>query len=116
MISIAQVTHGHEYLQAYVIPPPTPYVSSNETMAGIVRVKSGMWQVNDGCTWQTISSSQVNINLTPDAVQILDWARNKMESEKRAMELAEEFPQVADALQAVREAEEKLKVLTILCE
>ena len=116
MINNAFVTHGQNYLQAYVVPPSTPYVSSTETMAGIVRIKSGMWQVNDGCTWQPINSSSINLNLTPEAIEILNWAKTKMSLELRAIELAKENPSIADAIEQVRRAEQELQVLTILSE
>lgn len=116
MINNAYVTQGQNYLQAYVIPPPTPYVSSTETMAGIVRIKSGMWQVNDGCTWQTMSNGSINLNLTPEAIEILNWAKTKMSLEQRAIELARKNPSIADALEQVRRAEQELQVLTILSE
>jgi hypothetical protein len=53
--------------------------------------------------------------LNPDAEQILDWAREKMQEEKEARRMSEQYPAVADALGAVREAEQQLKTIVALC-
>jgi hypothetical protein len=71
-------------------------------------------QVYDGAAWLTVKSS-VNIALTGVAVEAIEWARKKMQEEQEARAMAEQYPAVADAMGAVREAEEQLKTVVALC-
>ncbi len=94
--------------------PTIPYISPSTPSAGLVRYYGNEMQVYDGATWQTASST-VNIALTPFAVDAIEWAHKKMQEEAEARRMAEQYPAVADALGAVREAEEQLKTIVALC-
>ena len=56
----------------------------------------------------------VNIMLSPVAELILDWAEMKMLEEQRVTALALINPTVADAVAAVKTAEEQLQVVMAL--
>jgi len=56
----------------------------------------------------------VNVSLTPDAVAAIAWASQQRHDEMKIKELAERHPAVADQLAAVQEAEEKLRMVTLL--
>jgi hypothetical protein len=71
-------------------------------------------QVYDGAAWSTVTSS-VNIALTGVAVDAIEWAHKKMLEESEARRMAEQYPAVADALGAVHEAEQQLKMVVALC-
>jgi hypothetical protein len=53
--------------------------------------------------------------LNPDAELLLDWVSKRRDEEAEARRMAEQYPAVADALGAVREAEEQLKTIVALC-
>jgi hypothetical protein len=53
--------------------------------------------------------------LNPDAELLLDWVSKRRDEEAEARRMAEQYPAVADALGAVREAEEQLKTVVALC-
>ena len=72
-------------------------------------------ELYNGTSWQPLNLGQYYVGLNPDAEQILDWAREKMQEEKEARAMAEQYPAVADALGAVRESEEQLKMVVALC-
>jgi hypothetical protein len=72
-------------------------------------------ELYNGTSWQPLNLGQYYVGLNPDAEQILDWAREKMQEEKEARRMSEQYPAVADALGAVREAEEQLKTVVALC-
>ena len=91
-----------------------PYISPSTPSAGLVRYYGNEMQVYDGAAWLTVRSS-VNISLTGVAVEAIDWAMKKMEEEKEARAMAEQYPAVADAMGAVREAEQQLKMVVALC-
>jgi hypothetical protein len=48
-------------------------------------------------------------------LESLQWVRRKMTEEKRLEELAKTHPTVADAIDAVRLAEQQLKTVVALC-
>ena len=91
-----------------------PYISSSTPSAGLVRYCGNEMQVYDGAAWLTVTSS-VNIALTGVAVEAIEWAHKKMLEEAEARRMAEQYPAVADAMGAVREAEQQLKMVVALC-
>ena len=72
-------------------------------------------ELYNGTSWQPLNLGQYYVGLNPDAEQILDWAREKMQEEKEARAMAEQYPAVADALNAVWESEQQLKTIVALC-
>jgi hypothetical protein len=71
-------------------------------------------EVYDGTMWHPIQMSTVSLSLTPDAVAAIAWASQQRHDEMKIKELAEQHPAVADQLAAVQEAEEKLRMITLL--
>jgi uncharacterized heparinase superfamily protein len=71
-------------------------------------------EVWDGSMWKPMEMSTVNVSLTPDAVDAISWVNRKRHEEMKIKELAEKHPAVADQLAAVHEAEEKLRMITLL--
>ena len=65
----------------------------------------------------TGASNYVNttVGLTGQAEAAIDWAHKKMEEEREARAMAEQYPAVADALNAVWESEQQLKTVVALC-
>ena len=72
-------------------------------------------EVYNGTSWQRLNLGQYYVGLNPHAELILDWAHKKMEEEKEARAMAEQYPAVADALNAVWESEQQLKTIVALC-
>jgi hypothetical protein len=71
-------------------------------------------EVYDGSMWKPMEMSTVNLSLTQEAVDAIGWVNQKRVEEMKIKELAERYPAVADQLAAVREAEEKLRMVTLL--
>jgi hypothetical protein len=92
----------------------TPYVNPNAPSAGMLRYHNNQMQVYDGSSWLAMGSS-ANIGLSPEAEEIMIWAREKMRAEREARAMAEQYPAVADALNAVWESEQQLKTIVALC-
>jgi hypothetical protein len=65
-------------------------------------------EVFDGNMWVTLGG-QASIGLTPEAVEILDWAKAKKAQEARIEELADEHP-------GIRDLKEKLDIMIALVE
>jgi len=71
-------------------------------------------EVYDGTMWHPIQMDTVNVSLTPDAVAAIAWASQQRHDEMKIKELAERHPAVADQVAAVQQAEEKLRMVTLL--
>jgi hypothetical protein len=71
-------------------------------------------EVWDGQMWQPLLMTDVSVSLTQEAVDAIAWADQQRQEEMKIKALAEQYPAVADQLAAVREAEEKLRMITLL--
>jgi hypothetical protein len=71
-------------------------------------------EVWDGQMWQPLLMTDVSVSLTQDAQDAIAWADQKRQEEMKIKALAEQHPAVADQLAAVREAEEKLRMIAAL--
>lgn len=89
---------------------PTPYINMGTPSAGMLRYNGNIAsiEVYDGSYWQSLSSVQ-DINLTPQANEILDWARKKMQAERDREILSRSHPAIFAALENLRRAEEQLE-------
>jgi UDP-3-O-acyl-N-acetylglucosamine deacetylase len=96
--------------------PVTPYISPGAQSAGMLRYNSNSnnMEVYDGVTWLTMSTSYASIELSPDVQNVIQWAREKMEQERKIKALAEKHSAVADALAAVEHAQQQLDIVTTL--
>ena len=98
---------------------PTFYnnsASANNTLVGQVRYNGSAqcMAVYDGMTWIGMSSAYPTIELSPHVQAAIDWVRIKMAEESRLKELAEKHPAVADALEALKRAEEQVQIVAAL--
>ena len=95
------------------------YINTGAGMMGVgdLRFNTSTQQIEfyNGQNWQTFIMAQATVGLAGPAETAIDWALDKMEQEKEARRMAEQYPAVADAMGAVREAEEQLKTVVALC-
>ena len=73
-------------------------------------------EVYDGTNWVMLNTPDVTVGLHDEAEQLLDWVRQKRDEESRIQELAAKHPAVADALAALKKAEEKVQIVAALVE
>ena len=93
-----------------------PYIDTTRASAGMVRYIGGNLEVYDGASWLPLQSSYPTIELDGVTVEVIQWARRRMEEEKRMLELARNHPTVADALAARERAEEAVRIAVALCD
>ena len=91
-----------------------PYINAGTPSAGMMRYHNQQVQVYDGSSWLAMSST-ASVGLSGEAEAIMTWAREKMQAEQEARAMAEQYPAVADALNAVWESEQQLKTIVALC-
>jgi hypothetical protein len=94
----------------------SPYIDSTRASAGMIRYVSNNLEVYDGSSWLPLQSSYPTIELDGMTVEVVQWARRRMEEEKRMLELAKKHPTVADALAARERAEEAVRIAVALCD
>jgi hypothetical protein len=93
----------------------TPSATGN-TLIGQLRYNgsSQNLEVYDGNTWLMVGSSYPTVELSGEVQSIVNWARMKMAEEARIRELADKHPAVAEALRAVEQAQEQVKIVAAL--
>lgn len=104
----------NNYGSDYVNSVPSSY---NAPGFGMVRYNavSGSLETYDGTKWVNILSS-VNIGLSKDALDLLEWAKEERNRQLKYRLLAKDNVTIADALEKVQDAESKLREIVILCE
>jgi hypothetical protein len=94
------------------------YVNANPGAQGVGNLRfntSGQrLEVYDGGSWQELNMPHASIGLNPDAEAAIEWAQRQMTEEKRLEVLAKEHPSVADAMEAVRQAQERVRIVAAL--
>lgn len=90
--------------------------SANNTLVGQVRYSgsSQCMEVYDGTTWLTMTSASPTVDLAPHVQAIVEWAQKKMAEEEYRKEMAMKYPAVADALEALKRAEEQVQIVAAL--
>ena len=71
-------------------------------------------EVYDGMTWLELNMPHASVGLNGAAEEAIDWAQRQMVEEKRLAVLAKEHPAVADALEAVKQAQEQVRIVAAL--
>jgi len=102
-----QVTGGSGY---------TPYINMSNPSAGMTRFNGNTQnlEVYDGHSWMVMSSSVASVGLTGEAINILSWAKQKMEDEVMLEKLAREHPAINLALDNLKKAKTQLDAIIIL--
>jgi len=117
MIKNVNVHGAGKYLMVYTTSASN-YMNNYSGAQGVGNLRfntsNQTMEVYDGQIWQSLKMGDANVSLTPDAVEALDWVNLKRAEERKLKELSLKYPAVADQLAAVREAEEKLRMMAAL--
>lgn len=114
---VKSIVAGSDYLNVQTTSAPyIPYGSMNQGV-GMVRynTSSQSMEVYDGTSWVNIEA-HTSVDLSSENKRAMDWARGQMERMSKLEEKAKTNPTIADALAALRHAEEQLRLVEILCE
>ena len=95
-----------------------PYISQNPNnpMQGMIRINGSDMQVYDGNGWISLGGAFSTVSMNGAAYSAIVWAQKKMAEEENIKKLAEKHPAVADAVNTINEAYDKLKVVVALTE
>ena len=109
-------TGQSQYLRVFTSTPN--YVSAhNAGQAGAMRFNmNGQYlEVYDGYSWQNVTS-QTDIALTEETIDILNWAREQKNKQKEMKEWALTHPTLQSALEDLDLAQEKAELVWLLCQ
>ena len=94
------------------------YISAQPGSQGVGNLRfntSGQrLEVYDGMTWLELNMPHASVGLSGVAEEAIDWVQQQMAEEKRLKALAKEHPAVADALEAVEQAQERVRIVAAL--
>lgn len=95
-----------------------PYINQNTSnpLTGMLRINGNDMQVFDGSSWINIGGAYPSVSLNGPSYAAVQWAQQKMAEEEKLKALAERHPAVADAVNTINEANEKLRVIVALVE
>jgi hypothetical protein len=109
---------GGEYLNVTSNKGAQPYInmSSNQPMVGALSYDPsiGQMKVYDGNSWMNLGGGSATVNLNPDAIRILNWAKNRMLEEAERERLAETNPTIRDLMNHIKQKEEQLNIVLTL--
>lgn len=95
---------------------PTVYPNSSNPLQGMLRINVNNLEVFDGNAWLQVATPHADIALNADTMATLDWAKKKMDNEKRMLELAQTHPGVADAVAELTHAQQRVDIMVALTE
>jgi hypothetical protein len=90
--------------------------NGNQFMTGDMRydLDSQTIKVFDGQNWQSLYGGTATVNLTDEAQQLLEWAKDKRKEEQQLLALAKTNPALQDAIDSLHRAEEQVKIVAEL--
>jgi len=83
--------------------PANPQVDMKEPSAGMVRYNTDHLEFWDGATWKTMSFGDANIDLSPEAMVLLTWVREKIREEENSETTTVLSPEVIELLNWVKQ-------------
>ena len=71
-------------------------------------------EVFDGSSWVVMYSSSATVDLSGEAISLLEWARKKRNEELERERLAETNPTIRDLMAQIKQKEEQIKIVQTL--
>lgn len=104
---------GSTYITVNGSTPSMPYISPGANGAGMVRYNGNMQQleINDGNSWLSIGMSYPTIELSRNAVEVLEWASLERTKQRLIEERIDQNPALKKAYEAVLRAQENFDIL-----
>jgi hypothetical protein len=95
-----------------------PYITADTPVPaaarGALRFNNARFEVWDGRCWIQVYEEYGSVNLSPEAIEAVNWVREKIAVEKRLEQLAQESPAVADAVATAKASLDRLQVVVAL--
>jgi len=115
---IKGINQGGRYIKVVGGQPGGNYINNYSGSQGVGNMRFNTTNQNieiwDGNSWITMQTTYATVELEYEAVNLLDWAKEKRAEEQRVKELIKTNPAVKIAYENVLKAQEQLKITTIL--
>jgi len=115
---IKGINQGGKYITVTGGSPGSNYINNYSGAQGVGNLRFNTTNQNleiwDGSSWTTLNVSYATVELNHEATDLLDWVKAKRIEEQEIRELAKKSKAVQNALDAVKKAEEELKLISIL--
>jgi hypothetical protein len=112
---IKSISSSGRYIQAIGGSAGTNYINHYVGAQGVgnMRFNTGTQNIEiyDGSNWVQMAGSHATVELSSEAVGLLDWVRFKRDEEHRLNELAKKNTTIANALENVKHAQEQLDIV-----
>lgn len=95
---IKGLTGGH-YIAVTNGYASDPHINPGAVGSGMMRYNGNMncIEINDGNIWKQLGMSYASVDLTGEAVALLDWAKKKKTEEDKIDELCKKYPGLGKA-------------------
>lgn len=97
---IKSLTSGTPYIMVSGGSTPPTYINHHHGALGVGDVRfntAGQYlEVYDGSQWHQIYQNHANVSLSSEAVELLDWAKNKRIEERNLQNLMDQHPGLKD--------------------
>ena len=93
--------------------PSSTYISPGTSGAGMLRYNSNMntIEVNDGNNWKELSTAYASVDLSYEAQELLNWAREQKRKQLERETKIRNNPALQKAFEAIKRAEENFDLL-----
>ena len=115
---IKSIHSGSPFLTVSGGNPGSTYIGNYNNAPGVGNMRynpnSQNIEVYDGSTWIILSAHHATLNLSDEAVSLLEWARRKRDEELYIERLAQTNPVIKDLINQIKDKEEQIKVVQTL--
>jgi hypothetical protein len=98
--------------------PGSTYIGNYSNAAGVGNMRynpnNQNIEVYDGSTWIILSAHHATINLSDEAVGLLQWARKKRDEEFELERLANTNETIKDLVNQIKDKEEQIRIVQAL--
>ena len=111
---IKGITSSSPFLVVSNGSPMNPYISPGAQSAGMMRynTNSSNIEVYDGVAWKQMDGSYTTVDLSPEAQDLLQWARTQRQLDLNRKTLIENSPALKNAYEAIKRAEDNFDFLS----
>lgn len=110
---IKGITSNSQFITVSGGTPVNTYISPGAVGAGMMRYNpnTNNIEVNDGNTWREVVGSYASVDLSYEAQELLNWARDQKRKQLERETRIRNNPALQKAYEAIKRAEENFDLL-----
>ena len=115
---IKSIHSGSPFLTVSGGNPGSTYIANYNNAPGVGNMRynpnSQNTEVYDGSTWIILSAHNATINLSDEAISLLQWARQKRDEEFELERLANTNTTIKDLTNQIKDKQEQIRIVQTL--